>query len=248
MKIILSPAKKMKHDNDYLLPETLPIFINKADTVYQTMQSMNAAQLQHLWKCNDAIARLNIERLHTYSLSSQLTPAILAYEDIQYQYMAPHLLNKDELQYLNNHLIILSGLYGMLRPMDGVIPYRLEMQAKLNVAEHKNMYEFWGESIASHLYRESDVVINLASKEYSKVISPFVPNSKAFITCLFKQMHEGKLVEKGTLCKMARGQMVRWLAQSNIKHVEEIRTFHELGYLYNDALSKKDELVFVMID
>ena len=129
MQIIISPAKKMRDDMDSLPWKDLPCFIEKAETLYGIMRSMSYAKLKKLWRCSDAIAAQNVERLKNRDLRKQLTPAILAYEGIQYQHMAPGVFTQEEFDYIQHHLRILSGLYGVLRPFDGVSPYRLEMQS-----------------------------------------------------------------------------------------------------------------------
>ena len=195
-----------------------------------------------LWKCNDSIAQLNIERLKAMTLRQNLTPAILSYEGIQYRYMAPGVMTAGQLEYLREHLRMLSGFYGLLRPFDGVTPYRLEMQAKLSVDGAKDLYAFWGDSLAKHL--EGDWVLNLASKEYSKAVTPYLPESSV-LTCVFGEWLNGKVIEKGTICKMARGQMVRWLAENGIEKAEKIREFADLEYRFDTELSTENTFVFI---
>ncbi len=133
MRMIISPAKKMNPDTDSFAVEGLPQFLADTEHLKETMQSMSASDLQALWKCSDAIARLNVERPRDMDLRRNLAPAVMAYEGIQYQYMAPGVMETEPLAYLREHLRILSGFYGLLRPFDGVTPYRLEMQARLSV-------------------------------------------------------------------------------------------------------------------
>ena len=206
---------------------------------------MSYEELKKLWKCNDKIAALNFERLKNMDSKNALTPAILSYDGIQYKYIAPNVFTYDQLNYINEHLIILSGLYGMLRPFDGVIPYRLEMQAKLSGENFKSLYDFWGSSVADILSKETDTIINLASKEYSKVVSDNIGNNINFITCSFAQIINGKPVEKGTLCKMARGEMVRYMAENNIKDYKNIKNFNRMNFSYSDALSNESTFVFI---
>lgn len=128
MRFLLSPAKKMNRDTDSLPWQDLPRFLPQAEQLWQAMGQMDAAALKALWKCNDRIAEQNVQRLRTGSLRTGLTPAILAYEGIAFQYMAPSVFTAEQFDYVQAHLRILSGLYGVLRPFDGVTPYRLEMQ------------------------------------------------------------------------------------------------------------------------
>ncbi|MBR4869668.1 MAG: peroxide stress protein YaaA, partial [Oscillospiraceae bacterium] len=202
MRIILSPAKKMNVDTDSFLPKALPVFLTEAEEIKDALQAMSPKALQKLWKCNDAIAKLNVERLENMDLTCHLTPAVFSYEGIAYRYMSPAVFSQEELDYVQRHLRILSAFYGVLRPFDGVKPYRLEMQAKLKLCEAKDLYEYWGEKIAENIFAETDTVLNLASKEYSICVSRYVPEGSRFITCVFGEEKEGKILEKGTLCKM----------------------------------------------
>lgn len=245
MQIILSPAKKMKVDTDSFPCRSLPQLLPKTEQLYERLRGMSYQELKALWKCSDAIAKVNIERLETMDLRRNLTPAILAYEGIQYQYMAPGVFSDQALAYVEEHLRILSGFYGVLRPFDGVTPYRLEMQAKLSVGQGKDLYSFWGDSIAETLFSETDCILNLASKEYSRCVSSHLNSRVKLITVSFCERKEGKLIEKGTLCKMARGEMVRYLAEHQIQDPEQIRDFHRLGYRFSPEESNDTTYTFI---
>lgn len=244
MYIIISPAKKMAADRDSLAPRSVPQFLSQTRQLLAALRSMSPKELQKLWACNDAIAHLNIQRLETMELEGDLTPAILSYQGIQYQYMAPGVLEAQSLDYLQEHLRILSGFYGVLRPFDGVTPYRLEMQAKLAVGGSKNLYEFWGERLAEPFAEKGGWVLNLASKEYSRAVAPHLPRETELVTCRFGIWKNGRLVERGTQCKMARGEMVRWLAQNQITHREALPAFSGLGYRFDAEHSTPTELIF----
>ena len=245
MRIIIAPAKKMVVDTDSFAVDGLPQFLEQTERLEAVLQSMSPGELQALWKCNDAIARLNIERLEQMDLHRRLTPAILSYEGIQYRYMAPGVMEASHLDYLREHLRILSGFYGLLRPFDGVTPYRLEMQARLSVDGCRDLYQFWGDRLAHQFASETDPVLNLASKEYSRAVEPYLPETVRFLTCTFGERKDGKVIEKGTMCKMARGQMVRWLAENCITDAAGIRTFDQLGYRFQPDLSAENHLVFL---
>ena len=245
MQIIVSPAKKMNVDVDSFAPEGLPVFLAETERLKTTLQGMTPEALQALWRCNDAIARQNVERLAGMDLRRRLTPAILSYEGIQYQYMAPGVFTEEQLQYIREHLRILSGFYGILRPFDGVTPYRLEMQARLSVDGCRDLYAFWGSKLAERLTEETDCVLNLASREYSRSVEPWLPPSVRFITCIFGELRGEKVVEKGTMCKMARGQMVCWLAANRIEGPEAVRNFAELGYRFSPEHSGETTYTFI---
>ena len=136
--------------------------------------------------------------------------------------------------------------------MDGVIPYRLEMQAKVKLPPDcgsqegiTSLYEYWGDLLYRELVKEDKVVVNLASKEYSKAVLPHLPKSARFLTCTFGEWKDGRVIEKGTICKMARGEIVRWLAEQNVADPDDIRGFDRLGYTYRKELSERDHYVFV---
>ena len=247
MRIIIAPAKKMVVDTDSFAVDSLPQFLEQTERLKAVLQGMSPKELQALWKCNDTIAKLNAERLEHMDLRRSLTPAILSYEGIQYRYMAPGVMEASHLDYLREHLRILSGFYGLLRPFDGVTPYRLEMQARLPVDGHRDLYQFWGGDLARQLAAETDFVLNLASKEYSRAVEPHLPKAVRFLTCTFGQWKEGRVVEKGTMCKMARGQMVRWLAENQIKSPEDIRAFDQLGYRFCRSTSVWNHTVLLWI-
>ena len=200
MMIIISPAKKMNMDTDSLAWRDLPVFLEQTEEILEKLQGMDYDGLKKLWKCNDKIAAQNVERLEHMDLRGQLTPAVLAYEGIQYQYMAPTVFSEAEYDYIQEHLRILSGFYGVLKPFDGVTPYRLEMQAKLQIGDAKDLYAYWGSSLADSLAAETDCIINLASKEYSSAVAKHLPADVPMITCVFGEEVNGKIVEKGTLC------------------------------------------------
>ena len=245
MIIIISPAKKMKAEDDVLPYKQMPVFVKDAEIILNYLKSLNYNKLKQIWKCNDKIAALNFNRIKDMNLYGKLSPAIFAYEGIQYQYMAPGIFTYDELSYAEEHLRILSGLYGVLRPFDGVVPYRLEMQSKFNEWDYKTLYEFWKDKIAVEIQTKDKIILNLASDEYSKVISKYLASDVRFINCVFGEIIEGRIIEKGTLAKMARGEMVRFMAEYFIEGIEDIKKFDRLNYKFSDKLSEKNKLVFI---
>ena len=241
MKIIISPAKKMNVDTDTLAPSGLPVFLEKTEQLMGWMRRLSLAEAKALWKCNDRIAEQNYRRFQEMDLRRNLTPAVIAYEGIQYQYMAPAVFGGAETEYIQEHLRILSGFYGVLKPFDGVVPYRLEMQAK--ASEAGDLYRFWGEK----LYREAadEVILNLASKEYSRCIEKYLRPENLFLTVTFGELIGGKVKQKGTFAKMARGEMVRYLAENQVEEPQGIKGFDRLDYHFAEELSTETEYVFL---
>lgn len=245
MKIIISPAKKMKVNTDTLEVRALPVYLHEAEYLRQYLSELSYEELKSLWKCNDQIAQINYERVQTMNLHMHLTPALLSYEGIQYQYMAPAVLEDGQWEYVQEHVCILSGFYGVVHPLDGVTPYRLEMQTKVNLPNVKNLYEYWGEKIYREVSADTEVIVNLASKEYSKCVEKYLTPEIRYITCVFAEYKGDKVIEKGTYAKMARGEMVRFLAERKAERPEEMKSFCRLGYRYSEKESTKDRYVFL---
>lgn len=251
MKIIISPAKKMNCNTDLLDIQGMPVFLERTRSLAEWIRGLSFAEVKKLWACNEKLAQLNFERFADMELEKRLTPALLSYEGIQYQYMAPQVFEKRHWEYVQKQLRILSGFYGILRPLDGVTPYRLEMQAKGAPAGCKDLYEFWGSALYDRLLEEEreqgsePLILNLASKEYSRCVETYVKEPVRFVTCVFGELLDGKVVQKGTMAKMARGEMVRYLAEENVSQVEAVKGFEGLGYCFCERLSDKDELVFL---
>ena len=160
MKLLISPAKKMRDGGDSLPPETVPSLLEKSAQLLDYLRGLSLPELKRLLACNDGLASQAYEQFHTMDLRRGDTPALLAYDGIQYKYMAPGVFTEKQFHYVKAHLRILSGLYGVLRPFDGVSPYRLEMQAKVKTSFCKNLYDFWGDSLGQYLLGEDDTFVN----------------------------------------------------------------------------------------
>ncbi len=245
MRIIIAPAKQMRVDPDTLACTGLPVFLDRTERLRDWIRSLSYEEQKKLWACNDKIARQNAERLEHMDLRKNLTPALLAYDGIQYTYMAPAVFEDGQFDYVQEHLRILSGFYGVLKPMDGVVPYRLEMQAKASVDGHKNLYDFWGDALYREVMDDSRVLINLASKEYARCIEKYLTPEDRYITCVFGEAAGEKLVQKGVYAKMARGEMVRYLAGIHAEAPEQLRGFSWSGYRVDEARSSETEYVFL---
>lgn len=250
MRYIVSPAKKMSIVDGVFAWRDEPQFIEHSEQLMTEIRSLDYDQVKELWKASDMLCSLNFERFRTMSLRDNpalLSPAIFAYEGIQYQNMAPHVMEEAHLEYLQEHVRILSGFYGILRPFDCVVPYRLEMQAKLAVAGACDLYEFWGKRLAYALAKETDTVVNLASVEYAKAITPYAAEAGIrIITCLFGFERAGKLVQRSTAAKAARGSIVRWCAERGVEAIADLQAFDVGGYCYQATMSDQDTMVFTV--
>lgn len=245
MRIILSPAKKMNINTDDLAPCGLPAFMEQTEEIVHFLQGLSYEEAKKLWACNDRIAEQNYDRLQEMDLYHQLTPAILSYEGIAYQYMAPSVFENGQFAYVQEHLRILSAFYGVVRPMDGVTPYRLEMQAKAKIAGTKDLYDYWGDRLYRAVLDDSRVIINLASKEYSRCIEKYLQPEDVYITCVFGEFSGEKIVQKGVYAKMARGEMVRFMAENRIGSSQEMKEFDRLGYGFRADLSDEKTYIFI---
>lgn len=247
MRIIISPAKKMNVKRDDFLPESLPVFLDRTEVLKNKLCSFSYDELKSLWKCNDKITEQNFQRLQGMNLHDNLTAAVFSYEGLAFQHMAPQVFTEKALLYISEKLRILSGFYGILKPFDGVTPYRLEMQAALSADGTGNLYEFWGSSLYDQLQigNTDRVIINLASKEYSKNIEAWLQPEDRFITCVFGTLKDGKVIQKATEAKMARGDMVRFMAEQNIEKCEQIKGYNGFGYVFDEERSTETEYVFI---
>lgn len=245
MRLIISPAKQMRVDTDTLACDGLPVFLDRTETLKDCLNSLTYDEQKKLWACNEKIARENHERFLHMDLRGGLTPALLAYDGIQYTYMAPSVFEDGYFDYVQEHLRVLSGFYGVLKPLDGVTPYRLEMQAKASADGCKNLYDFWGDSLYREILPEDRVIVNLASKEYSKCIEKYLTPRDRYITVVFGELDGDKVVTKGVYAKMARGGMVRYAAEIAAETPEQLRSFTVGNYRYDEARSTDTEYVFI---
>jgi len=249
MKIIISPAKKMEECSEIFEAGGFPVYLERTRLLYEKLRAMTEGELQALFKANDQITHENFLRYRDMDLDRAVTPALLAYVGIQYQYMAPKLFSYSQWEYVKTHLRILSGFYGILRPDDRIVPYRLEMQAKLSAGGKKDLYGFWGKSLLEDMVKEetgSPVIVNLASKEYSKAVEAYLTPDIRFVTCIFgTKGDDGKVKVKATEAKMARGEMVRFMAQKQIEDAEKLREFSALGYHFSEEGSDRNVFLYI---
>jgi len=248
MKIIIAPAKKMIIDNDTFEYENLPQYLDQTKQILSNMRKLNYLEAKKLWDCSDKLAEPNYEWLQKLDLKHRLTPALLTFSGIQYQYMAPDLFTEPALDYVRQNLRILSGFYGILRPFDGVVPYRLEMQSRLKIPRYNNLYEFWNSQIYDALSDSKEPIVNLSSQEYAKTIAPYLRPNQKMIDIVFGSMVDGKLKIKATLAKMARGEMVRFMAENNITKIDDIKKFNHPDWSFSELESNDKHLVFVHVN
>lgn len=237
MKIIMSPAKKMRSDEDASIAPTTPRFLEESHILEEKLKSMSYDELRKLWKTNEKLTDQCMSELENRAYQP-LTCALHAYDGIAFKYLHPFSMSDSERKYLNKHLRILSGMYGVLTPTDGIVPYRLEMGVK-----SLNLYKFWGSKIYESL--NDHVIINLASKEYSKCITDYLTDKDQCIEIQFLRNIKGVLKQQATYAKMARGAMISYMAKENIKNIEDLKKFNDLDFVFNEELSNDHCFVFV---
>lgn len=245
MRVIISPAKKMQVDLESGCSCTPPSFLPETRKLLTWLRGLSFEQLQALWACSPALAEENYARLQRMDLDQGVTPALLAYEGIQYQYMAPAVFEDGQMDWVEERVRILSGFYGVLRPFDGVVPYRLEMQAKGAPEGFRDLYGFWGNRLYRACRDEDGVIINLASKEYSRAVELYLQPGERMIQVVFGERAGDRVVQKGVYVKMARGEMVRYLAGKGATKPEDMKEFCWSCYAWNPEFSREDRYVFI---
>lgn len=248
MHILLSPAKTLNMDaipSDHKISE-FP-FGKEATLLIKDLKKLKSIEVQSLMNVSATIAELNTDRFNKWSLPFSLEnakPAIHAFKGDVYTGMDASSLTEDELNFAQESLSILSGLYGLLRPFDLMQAYRLEMGTKFATKRGKNLYEFWGDKITEEINaREKDTLLNLASNEYFKAVNKKTLRAN-LITPVFKDEKKGVLKVISFFAKKARGMMARYIIQNHITNVEEIKNFNLGGYAFNQSLSTDKEWVF----
>ena len=247
MKIIISPAKKMRRE-EYVAPLHRPMFLKEAGELLSFLRSLSDSEKAKVWKVKGALLSSSLSSLSMLSLEDIGSPAIFSYDGIQYTYMSPSSFTDSMLEYAEKNLRIISGLYGLLKPLDGVETYRLEMESPISIPGYGDLYSYWGGKIASSLMEDDRLLVNLASAEYSKAVLPYLPSTVTVVTPVFLDWEKGRYVSKGVYAKMERGEMVRFLAETGAETVEDIMKFSSRGYEFSRFLSDSNTLCFVRKD
>ena len=247
MKIIISPAKKMKRE-EYVAPLHRPMFLKEAGELLSFLRSLSDSEMAKVWKVKGALLSSSLSSLSMLSLEDIGSPAIFSYDGIQYTCMSPSSFTDSMLEYAEKNIRIISGLYGLLKPLDGVGTYRLEMESPISIPGYGDLYSYWGGKIASSLMEDDRLLVNLASAEYSKAVLPYLPSTVTVVTPVFLDWEKGRYVSKGVYAKMERGEMVRFLAETGAETVEDIMKFSSRGYEFSRFLSDSNTLCFVRKD
>ena len=250
MKIVVSPAKSLDFESKIPTKEfTQGVFLKEAEKLNKVLKKKKPKDLGDLMKISEKLSDLNWQRNQDWTLP--FTPenarqAVFAFNGDVYAGLDAYTLKEDQIAVLQDKLRILSGQYGILKPLDLMQPYRLEMGTKLKVGTKNNLYEFWGDTVTKKLNEElteDDIFINLASNEYYKVVKPKLLKVPV-ITPEFKDYKDGKLKIISFYAKKARGLMVRYIIDKNINTIEGLKGFNYEGYAFDANLSTETDLIF----
>lgn len=263
LQVIVSPAKQMRAAQDAFEVQGIPPFARKTAQLHHALLDIERTEgdsgLQALWNVSNKLLAPCLDILHEFEpilgngdladpdIARRISPAIMSYHGIQYQSMAPEVMDAEQLTWLQSHLWILSGLYGCVRPFHAVEPYRLEMGAKLAVDNACDLYAFWDDKLARAIAPagSNTTIVNLASVEYAKAVLPYLTADAAVVTCLFGEgVRNGKPIQRSTASKKARGSMVRWMAENRLEDASGLTAF-DVGYRHVPELSNRNTLVFL---
>ena len=250
MKILLSPAKSLDYKSELPTIKTSSIcFEKEAQYLNSILKSKNPKELSALMNISSKIADLNYERNHSWSLP--FTPknarqAVYAFSGDVYRGLDAYSIDDSRIDFLQNSVRIISGLYGLIKPLDLIQPYRLEMGTKLAFDSNKNLYDYWRKKITEQLNLELDdkePILNLASNEYFKAIDAKVIKSDVY-SANFKQFKNGEFKTIAIFSKKARGMMTRFIVNNNITNISDIKSFDYDGYIFHKDLSSEKNLIF----
>ena len=253
MLAVVSPAKKLKFSDDMPVGNTSqPLFKEEIVGLVSILKKKSSADLMGLMSISEKLGQLNFERYQNFSSSfdaETARPAAFLFQGDTYVGLKADTFSDDDLAYAQDHFAILSGLYGVLRPLDLMQPYRLEMGTKLANDNGEDLYDFWQGKLTAHIQNvlkdhKNPYIINLASNEYIKALDAKAFGDK-FITCHFKENKNGQLKTIGLMAKRARGTMARYIIQNRIDTPEALKDFTEDGYTYQADLSDTQNFVFV---
>ena len=253
MIIVLSPAKTLDYEFETDGNHSVPSFLSQSSKLIGQLKKKEPKDIASLMGLSDKLATLNYDRYQSWTASKKASndskPSLLVFKGDVYQGLQAEDLTKKEMNFAQKHVRILSGVYGILRPLDLMKPYRLEMGTKLETSQGKNLYEFWGDKIQKNVLDElknqkSDLLINLASKEYFTVLGK-VPEDVNVISPAFKDYKNGKYKIISFYAKKARGLMARWIIQNKVTDFENLKDFDVEGYKYSKAESTSTTPVFL---
>ena len=250
MKVLLSPAKSLDFEKEVPTQEySTALFLKQSEKINKILRKKKPKDLSELMDISDKLAQLNWERNQQWQvpfLEEASKSAIYAFNGDVYEGFDAYGLPLEKIEAMQNTIRILSGLYGVLKPLDLILPYRLEMGTSLPIGTHKNLYAFWKETVTKYLNAElqsDEVLVNLASKEYADVVD-FKQIKTTLVVPEFKDYKNGQLKIISFFAKKARGLMARYIIDTNANSIEDLKRFNYGGYVWDESLSKGKNLVF----
>ena len=250
MKIVISPAKSLNYERQ--LPtgySSESCFLNEAQELNNLLKKKSPKDLSELMNISEKLSNLNYDRNQIWKLpfnASNARQAIYAFSGDVYRALDAYSISNDKLDVLQKKVRIISGLYGLLKPMDLIQPYRLEMGIKFPMGKHKNLYEFWRQKVTSSLndeMKENELLINLASEEYFKAIDRKVLKAK-LVQIDFKEYKNGEYKTISIFSKLARGLMTRHIVETDSKSLDDLKCFNADRYVFDSNLSSNSKLIF----
>jgi cytoplasmic iron level regulating protein YaaA (DUF328/UPF0246 family) len=250
MKILLSPAKSLDYKSDLpTLKTSEGCFLNEAQYLNNILKEKSPKELSELMNISSSLGELNYQRNNSWSLpfsQKNARQSIYAFSGDVYRGLDSYTVEEGKIDFMQNSVRIISGLYGLLKPLDLIQPYRLEMGTKMSVDDNKNLYEYWRQKITSQLNKEladDEPVLNLASNEYFKAIDSKVVKTDIY-TANFKQLKNGDYKTIAIFSKKARGMMTRFIIDNNITDVNDLKSFNYDNYIFHESLSSEKEFIF----
>lgn len=248
---IISPAKNMRNIKlNNINPKTSVsnrYFTKETKEILQVLKSLSPFDIQSLMKVNEKIAFQSYAYFQDFNFGTEGVCGLLAYDGLVFKNIKSENFSKEDFIFANDHIKILDAFYGIVNPLDDILPYRLEMQYPIRI-DDKNLYKFWDNKIYDKLYSEDNVIVNLASEEYAKAVRRFLREDDIFIDIDFKINKNGKLKTLATLAKIARGQMIKYIVENRINNPEDLKNFNFDNYKFSHNLSTSRKFVFIKED
>lgn len=245
MIAIISPSLTMKNCSDDFFDLSLPSQIEMSKKIVEEIRKLSEKDLEKVLSVSSKVGQLNFERYQNLKFDKSGGAAILSYTGTVYKNIKASIFDDEEIKFCSEHIRILSGLYGVLRPYDSIYEYRLELKTKINILGNEDLYKYFQDSMYKNLIHHDRKIVNLCSSEYSKVIIPYLSNEDEFLTCSFKINKNGILKSMSTDAKASRGSMVNFIVKNKINDFESLKNFNDNGYTFNERLSNSREYVFV---
>lgn len=251
MLAIISPTKNMRNIKiDNIKPKTYckdKFFTKETEEIISVLRKLTPWEIESLMKVNEKISLQSYAYFQDFDFNNHGACGLLAYDGLVFKNIKAENFTEEDFLFANEHIRILDAFYGIVNPLDDILPYRLEMQYPIKIND-KNLYKFWEDKLYKKLYEEDNVIVNLASEEYAKTIRPFLDKNDVFIDIDFKIYRDGKLKTMATWAKMARGQMIKYIVENKINNPQDLKEFTFNSYKFDECLSTDKKYIFIKQD